>query len=111
MSFERSLAPSLIIDFVQRLNSLLFTSDLDVLVLALNLLLRPSQQYSAQPSVSQALNISTPRLQSLAKRWPNSREYSVGMVELVSPRGSSEVEALSSEAREVNYGFYRAEEK
>ncbi|KIY50356.1 hypothetical protein FISHEDRAFT_64973 [Fistulina hepatica ATCC 64428] len=53
-----------------RLNSLLFTSDVDILVLALNLLLRPSQQYSAQPSVSHALNIQTPRLQALACRWP-----------------------------------------
>ncbi|KAF7308833.1 hypothetical protein MKEN_01083200 [Mycena kentingensis (nom. inval.)] len=62
-----------------RLNSLLFTPDLDVLILALNLLLRPSQQYSAQPSVSHALNISTPRLQSLAKRWPHMREYGVSL--------------------------------
>src|ERR1700722_17734421 len=95
---------------MQRLNSLLFTSDLDVLILALNLLLRPSQQYSAQPAVSQALNISTPRLQSLAKRWPNLREYGVGLVELVSLKGNAEVEALSNEAREVNYNFYRTED-
>ncbi|KAG6372318.1 hypothetical protein JVT61DRAFT_7758 [Boletus reticuloceps] len=60
-----------------RLTSLLSTSDLDVLVLALNLLLRPAQQYSAQPAVSTALNISTPRLLSLSKRrhppWRGSR--------------------------------------
>ena len=93
----------------QRLNSLLFTSDLDILVLALNLLLRPSQQYSAQPSVSHALNISTPRLQSLAKRWPNLREYGVGLVEIASTISKSEVEALPVEAREVNYSFYRTE--
>jgi E3 ubiquitin-protein ligase HUWE1 len=90
---------------LQRLNSLLFTADLDVLILALNLLLRPSQQYSAQPSVSHALNISTPRLQSLAKRWPNLRDFGISLVELAS--NSPEVDALPSEAREVNYSFYR----
>lgn len=92
---------------LQRLNSFLFTSDLDILVLTLHLLLRPSQQYSAQPAVTHALNISTPRLRSLAKRWPNLREYNVGLVDLISEKGSPEVEALPSEAREVNYSFYR----
>jgi E3 ubiquitin-protein ligase HUWE1 len=94
---------------LQRLNSLLFTSDLDVLVLALNLLLRPSQQYSAQPSVSHALNISTPRLQSLAKRWPNLREHGVGLVQLASANGRPAVKALPAEARQVNYTFYRTD--
>jgi hypothetical protein len=41
------------------LSSLLFASDLDVLILALHLLLRPSHHYY---SVSHALNILTPRL-------------------------------------------------
>ncbi|KAJ7218040.1 hypothetical protein GGX14DRAFT_495423 [Mycena pura] len=93
-----------------RLNSLLFTPDLDVLILALNLLLRPSQQYSAQPSVSHALNISTPRLQSLAKRWPHLREYGVSLVDLSSRQGSVTVDALPSEAREVHFSFYRTDE-
>ncbi|KAJ7462340.1 hypothetical protein B0H11DRAFT_2175426 [Mycena galericulata] len=93
-----------------RLNSLLFTPDLDVLILALNLLLRPSQQYSAQPSVSHALNISTPRLQSLAKRWPHLREYGVSLVDLASPQGSEAVNALPAEAREVHFSFYRTDE-
>jgi E3 ubiquitin-protein ligase HUWE1 len=84
---------------------LLFTSDLDVLILALNLLLRPSQQYSAQPSVSHALNISTPRLQSLAKRWLNLREYGIGLVELAD--NNYGIDGLPTEAREVNYSFYR----
>ncbi|KAF8658329.1 hypothetical protein AX16_002096 [Volvariella volvacea WC 439] len=92
-----------------RLNSLLYTADLDVLILALNLLLRPSQQYSAQPSVTHALSISTPRLQSLAKRWPQSREHGVGLVDLVTEKGGSEVEALPGEARQVNFTFYRTE--
>jgi E3 ubiquitin-protein ligase HUWE1 len=88
----------------------LFTPDLDVLILALNLLLRPSQQYSAQPSVSHALNISTPRLQSLAKRWPHLREYGVSLVDLASRQGIATVDALPSDAREVHFSFYRTDE-
>ncbi|KAJ7084416.1 hypothetical protein B0H15DRAFT_888578 [Mycena belliarum] len=94
-----------------RLNSLLFTPDLDVLILALNLLLRPSQQYSAQPSVSHALNISTPRLQSLAKCWPHLREYGVSLVDLSTRQGSPAVDALPTEAREVHFSFYRTNER
>lgn len=95
--------------WMKRLNSLLQTSDLDILVLALNLLLRPSQQYSAQPSVSHALNISTPRLQSLAKRWPHLREYGVSLVDLTSSKPATELDGLPAEAHEVNFVFYRAE--
>lgn len=91
---------------MQRLQSLLSTSDLDVLILALNLLLRPAQQYSAQPAVSSALNISTPRLVSLAKRWPNLREFDVNLADLVGDRGKTQLQALPVEAREVNYNFY-----
>jgi E3 ubiquitin-protein ligase HUWE1 len=80
------------------------------LVLALNLLLRPSQQYSAQPAVSHALNISTSRLQSLAKRWPNLREFPIGLIDLGSTSGSAAVDALPAEARQVNYSFYRTEQ-
>ncbi|KAF5393284.1 hypothetical protein D9757_000601 [Collybiopsis confluens] len=94
-----------------RLNSLLFTSDLDILILALKLLLRPSQQYSAQPAVSQALNISTPRLLSLAKRWPHLREYGIDLLDLANAQGSSEIDALPAEAREVNFSFYRTDAK
>lgn len=78
-----------------------------MLVFALNLLLRPSQQYSAQPSVSHALNISTSRLQSLAKRWPSLREHGVSLVDLVTEKGDAFVDALPPDAREVNYSFYR----
>ncbi|KAF9566753.1 hypothetical protein CPC08DRAFT_814629 [Agrocybe pediades] len=91
-----------------RLNSLLSTSDLDVLILALNLLLRPSQQYSAQPAVSHALSISTSRLQSLAKRWPHLREHGIGLVDLVGKNGG-DLEGIPAEAREVNFSFYRPE--
>ncbi|KAI9068310.1 hypothetical protein FKP32DRAFT_1587710 [Trametes sanguinea] len=90
-----------------RLNSLMFSSDLDVVILALNLLLRPAQQYSAQPAVSHALSISTPRLTSLAKRWPNLRDYDINLVDLVTEKGKAQIEALPTEAREVNFVFYR----
>ena len=85
----------------------MFSSDLDVLILALNLLLRPAQQYSSQPSVSHALNISTSRLTSLAKRWPNLRDYDINLVDLATEKGRAQVEALPTEAREVNFVFYR----
>ncbi|KAL1945966.1 hypothetical protein VTO73DRAFT_1968 [Trametes versicolor] len=90
-----------------RLNNLMFSSDLDVLILALNLLLRPAQQYSSQPAVSHALSISTPRLTSLAKRYPNLRDYDINLVDLVSEKGKAQIEALPTEAREVNFVFYR----
>ncbi|KAI9449410.1 hypothetical protein BJY52DRAFT_1215929 [Lactarius psammicola] len=89
-----------------RINSLLSTSDLDILILALNLLLRPAQQYSAQPAVSRALSISTYRLQSLGKRWSNLREYDVSLVDLVTDQGRPVLEALPIEAREVQFKFY-----
>lgn len=79
------------------------------MILALNVLLRPAQQYSAQPSVSQSLSISTQRLQSLAKRWPYLREYGIGLVDLSSAKGSPEVDALPTEAREVNFSFYKTD--
>ncbi|KAI0081201.1 hypothetical protein K474DRAFT_1768664 [Panus rudis PR-1116 ss-1] len=89
-----------------RLHSLMLTSDLDVLILSLNLLLRPAQQYSAQPAVLHALNISTPRLSSLAKRWPNLRESDLNFADLVGDKGKEAVEALPVEAREVHFTFY-----
>lgn len=92
-----------------KLNSLLFTSDLDVLILALNLLLRPSQQYSAQPAVLHALSLSSTRLQILAKKWPHVREYGTTLVDLVSPKSEVELQGLPTEAREVAVTFYRTE--
>ncbi|KAF9460708.1 hypothetical protein BDZ94DRAFT_1323842 [Collybia nuda] len=92
-----------------RLNILFYSSDLDVVILALNVLLRPSQQYSAQPTINNALKISTPRLESLAKRWPYLREYGIGLVDLAGSMGSPEIDGLPTEVREVNFGFYRTE--
>ncbi|KAG8213892.1 hypothetical protein J3R82DRAFT_10637 [Butyriboletus roseoflavus] len=94
-----------------RLMSLLLTSDLDVLILALNLLLRPAQQYSAQPAVSAALSISTPRLLSLSKRWPNLREHGISLLDLASPSGVPQVDVLPGEARDVSFVYYKTDYK
>lgn len=74
----------------------------------MNLLLRPSQQYSSQPAVSHALSISTSRLQSLSKRWPHLREVGIGLVDLVS-RKDGDLQRVPLEAREVNFSFYLTE--
>ncbi|KAH7909328.1 hypothetical protein BJ138DRAFT_1181114 [Hygrophoropsis aurantiaca] len=94
-----------------RLSSLFFTSDLDVLILTLNLLLRPSQQYTAQPAVSHALNISTPRLLSLSKRWPSLHEYGISLLELASIKGTPQVDLLPSDVRDVSFAYYRTDSK
>jgi E3 ubiquitin-protein ligase HUWE1 len=95
----------------QRLMSLLFTSDLDVLILALNLLLRPAQQYSAQPAVSAALSISTPRLLSLSKRWPGLHEHGISLLQLATPHDVPQVDALPGEARDVSFVYYKSDSK
>jgi E3 ubiquitin-protein ligase HUWE1 len=96
---------------LQRINSLLATSDLDILILTLNLLLRPAQQYSAQQSVAQALNISTARLQSLAKRWPTSRDLDLSLVDLTSASNATTLDELPAESRDVVFSFYRKDDK
>lgn len=91
----------------QRLNSFMTTSDLDVLIYSLNLLLRPAQQYSAQPAVSHALSLNTSKLTSLSKRWPNLHDFDVSLVSLAGENGRAQVDALPNEAREVVFTFYR----
>ncbi|KAG6336038.1 hypothetical protein ID866_3054 [Astraeus odoratus] len=94
-----------------RLMSLLFTSDLDILILALNLLLRPAQQYSAQPAVSIALSISTPRLLSLSKRWPNLHEHGISLLDLASSNRLSQVDVLPDDVRDVSFVYYKTDTK
>ncbi|KAK7687104.1 hypothetical protein QCA50_009605 [Cerrena zonata] len=89
-----------------RLHSLFLTSDLDVLIFALNLLLRPAQQYSAQPAVLQALNLSTPRLTSLAKRWSNLREYDLNFSDLVGNKSKEVADNLARDTCTVHFSFY-----
>lgn len=81
-----------------------------MLTLSLNLLLRPAQQYSAQPAVSTALSISTSRLLSLSKRWPHIHEHGISLLDLVSANGLPQVDTLPTEAREVNFVYYRTEQ-
>ncbi|KAI0768417.1 hypothetical protein BC629DRAFT_1596114 [Irpex lacteus] len=90
-----------------RLNALMTTSDLDILINTLNLLLRPAQQYSAQPNVSTALGLSTSRLSSLVKRWPNLHDFDLPLTALCSSSGSLKVDELKNEAREVVFTFYQ----
>lgn len=85
----------------------MFTSDLDVLVLTLLLLLRPSQQYSSQNFVIESLGLSTSRLESLLKPWLGVREHGIDLLELVSDHESHKIAKLPPEASEVNYSFYR----
>ncbi|KAI6046227.1 hypothetical protein EDC04DRAFT_2888377 [Pisolithus marmoratus] len=92
-----------------RLTNLMSTSDLDILTLALNLLLRPAQQYSAQPAVSVVLSISTPQLLSLSKRWSNVHEHGVSLLDLASVDGLSKVNVLPGDVREVSFVYYKTD--
>lgn len=83
------------------------TADLDVLIYSLNLLLRPAQQYSAQPSVSHALSLNTGRLTSLSKRWPNLHDYDATLITLAGESGRAHIDSLPNEAREVVFTFYK----
>ena len=83
------------------------TSDLDILIHTLNLLLRPAQQYSAQPNVSTALGLNTARLSSLVKRWPNLHDFDLPLTALCSSSEKSKVDELKNEAREVVFTFYQ----
>lgn len=87
------------------MNALLSTSDLDVLILSLNLLLRPSQQYAG--GLASTLSISASRLQSLARKWPYLRENGIGLVDLTSSQGPENLEGIPAEARTVGFSFYR----
>ncbi|GJJ06087.1 hypothetical protein Clacol_000276 [Clathrus columnatus] len=111
LTFERLLLENStnrkLFNSYDRLSSFLLTSDLDVLVADLLLLLRPAQQYSAQASVSHTLNVSIPRLQALTKRWLSPQENGLEFVDMASEKKISEVESLPSEASEVKFTFYR----
>ncbi|KEP45329.1 DUF908 domain protein, partial [Rhizoctonia solani 123E] len=90
-----------------RLNALLATSDLDVLIAVLQLLLRPSQQYSSQPPTPHSLDISAPRLQALAMRWPGLREAGIKLHELLDKPAQLISVAPKAKAPEtsIRFGF------
>lgn len=71
----------------------------------MQLLLRPSQQYSTQPSASQVNNVSNKRLISLASRWPISRENGLEFLDLFDA-SKPDVE-VPPEAASVSHTFYR----
>jgi E3 ubiquitin-protein ligase HUWE1 len=86
-------------------------SDLDVLTSVLQLILRPAQQYSAQPSVAQALRITPAKFQALARHWPVYSEHGLSLADLASG-GADEiaaVESLSPECSDLTFTFYRRE--
>lgn len=103
------LVSQMLTKLFQRLNSLLLCSDLDIVLLSLQVLLRPAQQYSSQSSVTHVLSHATSRLLALAKRWPHLREYGVSLVDLVSSKNKAEIDGLPAEARDVSFSFYRME--
>lgn len=89
------------------MNSLLFSSDLDVVIATLSLLLRPSQQYSAHPAVAFSQNISNSRLESLAKTPLALREHGIELLDLVGNTSNECMKKLPQEASEVNLTFYK----
>ncbi|KAG9000508.1 hypothetical protein FRB94_005396 [Tulasnella sp. JGI-2019a] len=91
-----------------RLNSLLFTSDLDVLVADLKVILRPSVQYSSQPPSAQTSNISSSRLTSLAQSWSILREQGIELHDyLDAKKAPIHVDLTSNESADVKFQFYR----
>ncbi|KZO98855.1 hypothetical protein CALVIDRAFT_495662 [Calocera viscosa TUFC12733] len=91
-----------------RLNGLLSTTDLDVLVLTLKLFLRPAQQYSSQVSLSQSLAISTPRLAALCMRFPTLRDNNLELAALVSSANPPSESELPS--GDLTFNFYKLED-
>ena len=70
---------------------------------ALQLLLRPSQQYSSQPSVSHTQNVSTKRLASLAIRWSSIKEHGVNVTDILNPQKAVD---LPKAASQVAFMYY-----
>ncbi|KAG8936847.1 hypothetical protein FRC02_010709 [Tulasnella sp. 418] len=90
-----------------RLNSLLFSSDLDVVLASLKVILRPSQQYSAQPPSSHTTNISSARLLSLAQSWTSLREQGVELHDFLDKKKPHITLELTGESGDANLQFYR----
>jgi len=74
----------------------------DIIISAL---LRPSEQYSSQPSASRTANVSNERLISLATRWPISRENGLEFLDLFD--GTEPKVDVPPEAATVSHTFYR----
>ncbi|SCV71562.1 BQ2448_3150 [Microbotryum intermedium] len=84
-----------------RLNDLLHTTDLEVLLATLRLALRPAQQFSSTNTGLTSFAISEKRLLNLAQGW-GTREYALEMVDLA----ADDVE-IPPELDEVEWQFYK----
>ncbi|GAA5942817.1 hypothetical protein JCM10213_002959 [Rhodosporidiobolus nylandii] len=85
-----------------RLNDLLHTTDIDVLLATLRLALRPAQQYSSLNSSLSSVPFSEKRLLSLAQPW-GTREHGLDMARLA----SDEALEVPLELQEPEWQFYR----
>ena len=86
----------------QRINDLLNSIDVEVLLATLRLALRPAQQYSAINSSLSSIPFSDKRLLSLAQPW-GTREYGIDTVDLAQDK---ELE-VPLELQEPEWQFYR----
>ncbi|GAA5823738.1 hypothetical protein JCM11251_003273 [Rhodosporidiobolus azoricus] len=85
-----------------RLNDLLHTTDLDVLLATLRLALRPAQQYSSLNSSLSSIPFSEKRLLSLAQPW-GTRDHGLDMVHVAQ---EAKLE-IPPELHEPEWQFYR----
>lgn len=73
----------------------------------LKVILRPSQQYSAQPPSAQTSNISSSRLTSLAQSWTVLREQGIDFHDFLDAKKTSAEVDLTGEAGDIHFQFYR----
>ncbi|GAA5939453.1 E3 ubiquitin-protein ligase TOM1 [Sporobolomyces koalae] len=85
-----------------RINDLLHSTDVDVLLATLRLALRPAQQYSSINSSLSSIPYSDKRLLSLAQSW-GTREFGIDMVDVAQDK---ELE-VPLELQEPEWQFYR----
>lgn len=88
--------------FTQRINDLLHTTDITVLLATLRLALRPAQQYSSYNSSLSSIAFSEKRLLSLAQPW-GTREHGIDMVKTA----KAETLEVPLELQEPEWQFYR----
>ena len=110
LSFEKLLLENStnrkIFNGFDRLNDLLHTTDLDVLLATLRLALRPAQQYSSFNSSLSSIPYIERRLLSLAQPWA-TREHGIEMVDLASDKALE----VPLELLEPEWQFYRKADK
>ena len=100
-----TLTPS-VLPRTQRINDLLCTTDMTVLLATLRLALRPAQQYSSYNSSLSSIPFSDKRLPSLAQPW-GTREHGIDLMEIAQD-GQPEVPL---ELQEPEWQFYRKVDK